>query len=384
MLSTSIVYPVAAVAVTLLSFLTSGPTPALVGLFAVALLPWALVAGGVRIPAVVVVLVTLAPTAWAVVRLDDQAALFLAVVAVCWSAAQGLRWQSVIAAGGGIAAAIVRALAHSSSGPMDWMFWATGVLFGWFAGSLLHRQRLLTDELRVTRNELALAAAENERKAIAREVHDVVGHSLMVVLLNIAGARRHLATNPAAADEALARAETVGRDSLETVRSVVGLLHSPAVSERDAPLPDGRDVLPLLEQARRSGLPISVSVDGDPAELEPAIGLAVVRLLQESLANATRHAAGARIDVELHVGRDAVDGSVSNPASATSTTSSPRQRLPDRVGLGLSSMSDRVTTLDGTFDAGAADGRWVVRWNVPRPTSDARRTTTATTTDGGR
>ncbi|MEO7397698.1 MAG: histidine kinase dimerization/phosphoacceptor domain-containing protein [Ilumatobacteraceae bacterium] len=96
-------------------------------------------------------------------------------------------------------------------------------------------------------------------------MHDIVGHSLTVVLLNIAGARRHLATNPAAAAEAMERAESISRDSLETVRSVVGLLSSSGDSQRDAPLPGGGDVLPLLEQAKRCGLPVSVALSGNPS-----------------------------------------------------------------------------------------------------------------------
>ena len=197
----------------------------------------------------------------------------------------------------------------------------------------------------------------------------MVGHSLTVVLLNIAGARRHLASNPAAADEALAQAEIVGRESLDTVRTVVGLLHSPEASQRDAPLRDGRDVVALVEQARRAGLPVTLTVAGDPAALEPTIGLTVVRLLQESLANANRHAPGAPIDVRLCVTAGAVTATVVNPVERSAPP------IATRPGVGLSSMTARVAALHGSIDIGVRADRWVVSWHLPRPAAvpDAAR-----------
>lgn len=357
--SPSVVFPIGALVVTALSSFTSPPTVTIVLLFAVALLPWALVAGGVRVPPFVVVAVTLGITAWLAIRLGDQAAMFLPVVAAAWTAAVGSRWPALMSVAGAVGIALAYGLVQDHLRPFGWVIWATGTFFGYFAGKLLHRQRVLTDQLGAARHDLALAAAENERKAIAREVHDVVGHSLTVVLLNIAGARRHLATNPAAADEALAQAETVGRESLDTVRTVVGLLHSPDAGQRDEPLPDGRGVVALVEQARRAGLPVTLTVEGDPTRLEPTIGLTVVRLLQESLANANRHAPGAPIDVELHIAGNAVDASVSNPIGRGTVPS-------NRSGVGLSSMTARVAALNGTLATGPCNGRWVVRWHLPR------------------
>ncbi|MCU1501449.1 MAG: integral rane sensor signal transduction histidine kinase [Ilumatobacteraceae bacterium] len=369
--STSIVFPIAALVVSVLSFLTTTPTLLIALLFAAALVPWALVAGGIRVPALVVVAVTLGATAWLAVPLGDQAAMFLPIAAASWAAALGLRWPSIAAVAGAFAIAIGYQVANET-GRANWVIWATGTLFGWFAGALLHRQRLLTDALDVAHHELAVAAADNERKAIAREVHDVVGHSLTVVLLNIAGARRHLATNPAAADEALAQAETVGRDSLDTVRAVVGLLHSSTESQRDAPLPDGRQVAPLIEQVRRAGLQVDLQMTGDPATLEPTVGLTLVRVLQESLANASRHAPGAPIAVEMLVDPAFVRAAVANPLP-----SAPPRTPP--AGVGLSSMSARVAALNGTIDAGPHDGRWVVRWQLPRPGHTTMDTTTVMT-----
>ncbi len=366
--STSIVFPAAALVVSVLSFFTAAPTPGIVAALAIALVPWALVAGGIKVPALVVIAVSAGSTAWLVIRLDDQAALFLGVVTCTWVAAQGLRWMSALSIIAFTVVSVGCEMVHYKNADVSagWIIWSTGMLFGWFAGTLLFRQQLLTDQLAAARLDLARAAAEHERKAIAREVHDIVGHSLTVVLLNIAGARRHLSTNPAAAAEALERAESISRDSLETVRSVVGLLSTNGDSQRDAPLPGGSDVVPLLDQARRSGLPVSVDISGNPGELEPALGLTIVRLLQEALANASRHAPGETIEIGLRIDPNTVTATVSNSMAhgtpATSATTA-------RAGLGVASMTDRVAAVNGSLDVGVRDGRWVVHGVLPRSMS---------------
>lgn len=365
MSSTSIVFPVAALAVSLLTFATMPPTPAIAGLLAIALLPWALVAGGVEVPSMAVLVVTAVTTAWLTIRLDDQATLFLGVVMCSWAAAKGLRWATILSFVSFSAISVGCTVVSDKDNYPAWIIWSTGMAFGCFAGTLLFRQQMLTDQLAAARSGLALAAAESERKAIAREVHDIVGHSLTVVLLNIAGARRHLATNPVAAAEAMERAESISRDSLETVRSVVNLLSSTDDSQRDPPLPGGADIVPLLEQAQRSGLPVTLTVSGNLAELEPALGLTVVRLLQEALANATRHAPGEMIDVDLQVTDACVTATVSNAIADRSASGV----LAARAGLGVAGMTDRVTAVHGSLDAGVRDGRWVVRAFLPRSMS---------------
>lgn len=369
---TSIVFPVAALVVSLLTFASTSPSPPIVGLLGLALLPWALIAGHVRITPLVVVIVTLVPTFVLVLRYDDQAALFLGVVTCTWAAASGMRLPTSVAVIGFSAASVVCDIRLNFGTEGGWAIWSTGMLFGWFAGALLFRQRSLTDALADARHELGLAAVEHERKAIAREVHDIVGHSLTVVLLNISGARRNLANNPAAAADALERAEAVSRDSLETVRSVVSLLSSAGESQRDAPLPGGGDLVPLLDQARQSGMPIVSTIAGDPARLEPSIGLTLVRLLQEALANASRHAPGATVDVDVDIDDHRVTATVANamPASARSAS--------DRVGVGLASMHDRVAAVSGSIRIGAEHGRWLVHATLPRSQRSVHLTPSST------
>ena len=356
----SLVFPWAALIVAVLTFASTRPSLGIVGLLGIGLLPWAAVAAGIDVPPIAVVVVTAAPTLLLILHYNDQAALFLGVVACTWTSSRGLRLATWTSLGLFSAISVVCNITnHWDQG--GWVIWTTGMLFGVFAGSLLHRQRVLTDQLEDARHELGVAAVEHERKAIAREVHDIVGHSLTVVLLNISGARRNLANNPVAAAEALERAECVSRDSLETVRSVVSLLSSAEESQREAPLPGGADVMPLLDQARRSGMPIEVSLTEDASILEPSIGLTLVRLLQESLANASRHAPAAAVEIDIAIDHHSVTLEMGNAIPTTARS------VSDRVGIGIAGMQDRVTAIGGTISAGPIDGRWVVRATLPRP-----------------
>ncbi|MCU1365384.1 MAG: integral rane sensor signal transduction histidine kinase [Ilumatobacteraceae bacterium] len=370
----SLVFPWAALIVAVLTFASTHPSLGIIALLMVALVPWALVSGGIDVPPLAVIVVSAVPTLLLILRYNDQAALFLGVVACTWASSRGLRlatWTALILFSA--VSVVCNITNHWDQG--GWVIWTTGMLFGVFAGSLLHRQRVLTDQLEDARHELDIAAVEHERKAIAREVHDIVGHSLTVVLLNISGARRNLANNPVAAAEALERAECVSRDSLETVRSVVSLLSSADESQRDAPLPGGADVMPLLDQARRSGMPIEVVLAGDPSILEPSIGLTLVRLLQESLANASRHAPMAPVGIDLAIDHRSVTLVVCNEISPTTRSAS------DRIGIGVAGMHDRVAAIGGSVSTGAESGRWVVRATLPRPLNRAEMSAPGSTTD---
>ena len=360
--NTSLVFPVAALVVVLLSFLTYTPNPVSVALFGCALVPWALVAGGIRVPAVVVVAVTVGAVAVVVIRYDDQAAMFLALVAIGWTASLGLRLQTAFGLLCGVSTAIAYSWTHEDAGHRTgWAIWLTGMFMGVFLGELLYRQRRLAVELAATRHELSVLAVADARTQIAREVHDIVGHSLTVVLLNISGARRQLATNPKAADSALQQAESISRESLDSVRNVVGLLSNGSPRQTDAPLPGGADVMPIIEQAKRSGLPVEAAVYGDPASLEPAVALTLVRLLQEGIANAHRHAPGTPIDIAIDVEERMVSATVANDLLTGTQTAS------QRSGLGVPSMKDRVAAVNGTLSIGAIAGRWRIECVLPRP-----------------
>jgi signal transduction histidine kinase len=213
----------------------------------------------------------------------------------------------------------------------------------------------LTAEIRAMQAHAVDLAAQSERTHIARDVHDVVAHSLTVVMLHITGARRLLRRDPDRADEALARAEAVGRASLDSVRQMVGLLRTGPDDRGTAPPQPGlADVAELVERSRAGGLEVTADVDA-PA-LPPAVQLVVYRVVQESLSNVVQHAPGASCRVRLR------------PTSLEVVNARPAAppRHGDRAGLGLVGMAERVRAAGGTLTAGPTDdGGWRVAVTLP-------------------
>ena len=239
-----------------------------------------------------------------------------------------------------------------------WASWMAGTTFAAFACLLARRERDLAERLRVAQAGLADRARAEERDRIARELHDVIAHSLTVSLLHVSSARLAVEENSADAVRALAEAERLGRECLAEVRQVVGLLRhdddgSPP-RPGTLPLPGTAQLATLVEQFRAAGADVALTTDGDPAELTATVGLAVYRILQESLTNAVRHAprtpARASLTITAASAVLVVD-SAGPPGSGT--------------GSGLLSMAERAEILGGTCTAGPAAGGWRVRAELP-------------------
>jgi signal transduction histidine kinase len=234
-----------------------------------------------------------------------------------------------------------------------WASWIAGSTFAAFGLLLTRRERNLAEQLRIAQAGLADRARAQERNRIARELHDVIAHSLTVSLLHVSSARLAVEENPADAVRALAEAERLGRACLTEVRQVVGLLRRDEGAST-APLPGAAQLGALVEQFRRAGADIALDLDGDPAELTATVGLAFYRILQEALTNAARHAPGAAARAALSVtaagGVLVVDSA--GPAGAG-------------TGGGLSSMRERAEALGGTCTAGPAPDGWRVRAEIP-------------------
>ena len=144
----------------------------------------------------------------------------------------------------GLAALVELTIDKGSADDSGIIYFAGGLGISWMSGALLRRQEALTAEVRAMRDVEVERRAATERAHLAREVHDVVAHSLTVVMLNLTGARRALSTDPAGADAALARAEVVGRDSLDSIRQVMDLLREPDARGRAGHAPAGRRAPP--------------------------------------------------------------------------------------------------------------------------------------------
>ncbi len=234
---------------------------------------------------------------------------------------------------------------------------------GWSvgAGCALRSRRLLIEELRAataelerTREDRAEQAVIQERLRIARDIHDIVAHSVTVMLVQAAAAERTAARSPADAAGALSSVQESGRQALAQLRQMLSVLrlavHEESESELTAPQPGLAEVPPLVAQFRAAGLAVDFVPDGVLPGLDPSVGLTAYRVAQEALTNVLRHSCAQA--ATLHLGRDSrhlvVD--VRDPGPA---------RLDDprlTGGHGLLGMRERVRACGGDLDAGPDAG----------------------------
>lgn len=357
------IVPVVAVAVAIVAALTSPSTVGELILMAIppaALAAWTFVA---RVPLPVVAIAVLAP----VVAVQHSghhepimfAASLLAFVVACWIDSLALSLVLGLLA---VAAPIVVG-AIETSGNLSVGIWIVGIAFPWLIGRAIHRQMQLAAALEATRRELAEQAMLEERRRIARDVHDFVGHGLAAVMLQVTSARHVLRRDPAAAEEALRAAEDVGRRSMRELRRTVAVLRSDDSDGGVAPpVPTAEEISGLVAEARAGGLDVELQVCGDLDALEAGVGLALHRIAQEALANAARHAPHARTVLEISVG--------SAEALFVANTVGPVTPVApgadgERRSYGVVGMRERATALGGELSAGPTVDGWRVSCRLP-------------------
>lgn len=262
--------------------------------------------------------------------------------------------------------AIVELLAFDLAGNLHWgdqslqglPMYVIGILLGMFVGVMLQYQRRFLYQERENQVIRSGQAADEERRRIAREVHDVIAHSLSITLLHLTAARRALQTDddPAEAVEALVEAERLGRQAMADIRRTVGMLD--AGPAQMAPEPGATDIDELVGDFRRAGLTVDYARTGDLATVTGAIGHALYRIGQESLANVIKHAPGTAAEVRLDITTEVATLVVSNPL--------PFGPAPRRdTGMGLRGMRKRTELLGGKITAGNGDDGWTVRVGFP-------------------
>jgi signal transduction histidine kinase len=242
------------------------------------------------------------------------------------------------------------------------------LLLAWTAGALV-RTALRAQENQIAQQRAeAEAVAEQERVRIARDMHDVVAHSLAVVVAQADGARYAAASNPSVAAEALGTISSTARAALADVRLLLAQLRR---SQDDGPLPTLADLEQLYDQLRAAGVELGVEVDPAWACTPPAsIQLAVYRIVQEALTNALRHGGAGPVDVRLAWHADRVDLEVRNALRPGTPTAAPQEQesrgIGERTrGHGLIGMRERAQLVGGRVDADAYDGTFVVRGTLP-------------------
>jgi signal transduction histidine kinase len=239
--------------------------------------------------------------------------------------------------------------------------WLMGIAFPWLIGRAAARQRELTAQLDATRRELAEQALVDERRRIARDVHDFVGHGLAAVMLQVTSARHVLRRDPSAAEEALKSAEEVGRRSMQELRGTVMLLRSEDESAVAPPLPSAMDIATLVDDARAGGLEVELRKRGDLSRIPPTVGVTLYRIGQEALANAVRHAPHARTALEVEVAARRASLVVESNGPTLAGASSD----PNRPRYGLIGMRERAMAIGGEFSAGPTTEGWRVSCRLP-------------------
>jgi signal transduction histidine kinase len=239
--------------------------------------------------------------------------------------------------------------------------WILGVIFPWVLGRAVARQRQLLVQLDATRRELARQALIAERRGIARDVHDFVGHGLAAVMLQVTSARHVLRRDPTAAEEALRAAEQVGRRSMQELRRTVALLRRDDETGVPPPLPSAAEIPTLVADAKTGGLPVDLRTRADLSTIPTGVGVALYRIVQEVLANVAHHAPRAPTSIRLEVAEGLVVlVAETSGAAVAASTREPRQR-----GFGLLGMQERVTALGGEFHAGPTPDGWRVTCRLP-------------------
>ncbi|MFF5447180.1 sensor histidine kinase [Streptomyces sp. NPDC012888] len=222
-------------------------------------------------------------------------------------------------------------------------------------------------ETEATRVLLAERAVAEERRRIARELHDIVAHHITTMQLMAGGARANLAHDPGAAREALVTLEDSGRLALGEMRQLLDVLRAGEEPETapPAPQPGAGDLERIVAESRLAGMDTEFSVSGPPRPLPPTVGLTVFRVVQEALTNARKHAGNAPSRVRLTYRPDEVAVEVRNECPGDGAG----RRAPSRHGgYGLIGMRERVALHGGTLEAAhREDGGFLVAARLPVP-----------------
>jgi signal transduction histidine kinase len=263
------------------------------------------------------------------------------------------RWWWIAPVAGQVLAVAASVLGRLSL--WESLFFTTLYWAALWVGGLVRRERsraeqlaLLAATLDAEREARAHAAVVEERVRISREIHDAVAHSVSVMTLQVGVVRTRLADRAVEA-EVLAGVERLGRQSVEELRSLVGILRDERAAGPPAPQPSLANLDDLVEGVRAAGLPVTVEVTGRPAPLPRTLDVSAYRILQEALSNVLRHAGAVPTTVRLRHDPGALTLEVEDSGGPV--------RPPEGTGgHGLAGMRERVALVAGTLDAGPRAG----------------------------
>lgn len=232
------------------------------------------------------------------------------------------------------------------------------VMYGtaWILGDNLRTRRAYLAELEhaaeraeAQREAEARNAVAEERTRIARDLHDVVAHSMSVMVVQAGAARRVIGTNPDQAEAALQAIEATGRESLDEMRRILGVLRSDDEELELAPAPTIDDFSRLIDHCEQAGLNVDFEVDGEPTGLPASVEMSAYRIVQESLTNTLKHAGAASATVRLAYTSNQLTIAVTDNGRGAAA-------VRTGGGQGLVGMRERVEAFGGSLDAGPRTG----------------------------
>ena len=263
--------------------------------------------------------------------------------------------------------------ASASAGSLPVARWLLPfVLLGlvWLAGSALRRREMRAEASADRADRLEReqeAALRAERARIARELHDLVTHSVSVMVLQTGAAREIMSRDEHRSRALLESVESSGRSALEELRHMLGLL---ADRDGDAPLspqPGVTEIPTLIEQVRQAGVAVELSVEGQPRVVSGGVAVAAYRIVQEALTNVLKHAGGAPSQVVVRWADSALELEILDhgPPNDGAQRDTP-------LGRGIAGMRERAAMYGGTLDAGPGPDRgYAVRAHLPLESTDA-------------
>jgi signal transduction histidine kinase len=311
--------------------------------------PWAPMAG------VVLALVTLAAMD---LEQEPQTILLAMLLAFYNAGAHAPLREARVAGATGLAAVF----AHE---PGDFVVMGPVMAGAWTLGMAVRRQREqaehmaeLTAELERERADHTRLAIAEERARIARELHDVVAHSVSVMTVQAGAERMAIGDERPQTTEALSLIETTGRQALTEMRRLVGLMRRRDEDPELAPTPTLAHLDALAEHLRRSGLDVDVCVEGSRVQLPPGLDVTAYRIVQEALTNSLKHAGRTQAEVRVVYGERDLELYVIDHGGVP-------DEEPVGGGFGLAGMRERVALFGGELDASRLNGGFRVRARLP-------------------
>jgi signal transduction histidine kinase len=297
---------------------------------------------------------------WAALGQIDGAALVPVIVGVYWVALTRA-WRVAVAAGLAGAAAIF--VTEGLLGPFGWFggpnatMWPELLAAGAVGAYVAARRQWLAAEgdraarAGQAREEETRRRVDAERMRIARELHDVVAHSMAMINVQATAASLQLATDPASAAEAIQAIRTASKSGLRELRAILEVLRQVDGGSPAVPVPDLRAIAALVEATSAAGTPTTLEPAGTLVPLPPPVALAAYRIVQESLTNVVRHAGRVATTVTLRLEDGYLQVDVVNDGGAAAAAA-----FSDGTGAGLAGMRERAAALGGTLDAGPRPG----------------------------